>query len=100
MRFSELKEKEVINICDCRRLGCVGDLKFDPCSGCIEKLYVPLPGKCGGLFPPEFEYVICFDQVKQIGPDIILVEVRPEEARVPCDKSKGKTKNRLEFDKW
>ena len=98
MRFSELKEKEVINVCDCRRLGCVGDIAFDPCSGCIEKLFVPLPGKCGGLFAPEFEYVICFDQISQIGPDIILVKVNPEEIRMPCNKKKAK--KQLEFDKW
>lgn len=98
MRFSELKEKEVINICDCKRLGCVGDLSFDPCSGCIEKIFVPLPGKCGGLFGPEFEYVIGFDQISQIGPDIILVKVNPEEIRRPCEKKKAK--RQLEFDKW
>ena len=29
MRLSELKRKEVINICDCKRLGFVGDVDFD-----------------------------------------------------------------------
>lgn len=90
MRFSELREKEVINVCDCSRLGCVEDIAFDACSGCIEKLFVPVPGKCCGLLAPEFEYVICFNQIAQIGPDIILVKVNPEEIRVPCSKRKGK----------
>lgn len=98
MRFSELREKEVINVCDCRRLGFVEDIAFDSCSGCIEKLFVPVPGKCCGLLAPEFEYVICFNQINQIGPDIILVKVNPDEIRVPCNKRKGK--KRLEFDKW
>ena len=35
MRMSELKKREVINVCDCRRLGFVGDLDIDPCSGKI-----------------------------------------------------------------
>ena len=30
MRMSELKKREVINVCDCRRLGFVGDLDIDP----------------------------------------------------------------------
>lgn len=29
MRMSELKKREVINVCDCRRLGFVGDLDID-----------------------------------------------------------------------
>ena len=26
MRFCELREKEVVNLCNCRRLGCVADI--------------------------------------------------------------------------
>ena len=32
MRMSELKRREVINVCDCKRLGFVGDLDVDPCT--------------------------------------------------------------------
>jgi sporulation protein YlmC with PRC-barrel domain len=35
MRMSELKRREVINVCDCKRLGFVGDLDVDPCTGRI-----------------------------------------------------------------
>ena len=42
MLFSELKCKDVINIKDCRKLGRVCDLEFDPCSGCICKIMVPV----------------------------------------------------------
>ena len=44
MRMSELKKREVINVCDCRRLGFVGDLDIDPCSGKILAIIVPGPG--------------------------------------------------------
>ena len=48
MRMSELKKREVINVCDCRRLGFVGDLDIDPCSGKILAIIVPGPGcVCG-----------------------------------------------------
>ncbi len=77
MLFSELKCKEVINLCDCRKLGKVQDFEFNPCTGCIEKLYVPAcPGKWGCFFPTEPDLVICFHEIKQIGPDIILVDVK------------------------
>ena len=38
MTFCELREKDVINICNCKRLGCVSDLVFDPKTGCIQAL--------------------------------------------------------------
>ncbi|MFI3237635.1 MAG: YlmC/YmxH family sporulation protein [Lachnospiraceae bacterium] len=75
MLFSEFKCKDVINIKDCKKLGRVRDVEFDPCSGCIVKIFVPAGGKWGCLLPCEPDYVICFCDIKQIGPDIILVDV-------------------------
>lgn len=98
MRFSEVKEKEVINVCDCRKLGNVCDAQIDVCKGVILKLFIPVPGKWGGICAPEYEYEICFDQIVQIGPDIILVKVNLEEVKRPC--GKRREKKRLEFDKW
>ena len=48
MRMSELKRHEVINVCDCRRLGFVGDLEFDPCTGQIKAIVVPGPAVSAG----------------------------------------------------
>lgn len=77
MLFSELKCKEVINLCDCRKLGKVQDIEFNPCTGCIEKIYLPIcSNKFGIFFQPEPDLVICFNEIKQIGPDIILVDVK------------------------
>ena len=36
MRFCELKEKEVVNICNGKCLGGVVDLQINVCSGAIE----------------------------------------------------------------
>ena len=50
MRICELKQKEVINICDCKRLGFITDVEFDCNTGCIYELIVPGPAKiCGCL---------------------------------------------------
>lgn len=86
MRFCELREREVINVCDCKRLGFIVDVEMDICKGRIEKIIVPGPGKCGGLFWPEYEYVICWEQIVQIGPDVILVKVDVEKIIRNCSK--------------
>ena len=44
MRIYDLKQKEVINVKDCRRLGYVGDVDFDMKTGCMLALIVPGPG--------------------------------------------------------
>ena len=36
VRLSEWKKKEVINCCDCKKLGYIEDLIIDECKGCIE----------------------------------------------------------------
>lgn len=76
MLYSELKEKEVINIKDCKKLGNVCDLEFDECSGCILKIMVPGNGILCNLFCTQPEYIIPYKDIRKIGPDIILVEVR------------------------
>lgn len=78
MRFCELKEKEVVNICNGKCLGGVVDLQINVCSGAIEALIVPGPGKFCGFFGTDSEYVIPFACIKKIGPDIILVEIKEE----------------------
>lgn len=76
MRMCELKRKEVINVCDCKRLGFVGDIEFEPCCGKITALIVPGPGCIGGFLGREKEFVIPFENVCCIGDDIILVELK------------------------
>mgnify|MGYP000958611795 CR=1 FL=1 len=72
MRMSELKRREVINVCDCKRLGFVGDLDVDPCTGRILAIIVPGPGCVCGFLGREKEFVIPFGDICQIGDDIIL----------------------------
>ncbi|MCI8503703.1 MAG: YlmC/YmxH family sporulation protein [Dorea sp.] len=78
MRLCELEDKEVINACDCKKLGYIADLIIDECKGCIEAIVVPKAGKLCGLFGDGAEYIIPFRCIKKIGPDIILVEICDE----------------------
>ena len=83
MRFCELKEKDVVNRCDCKRLGKVCDLVFDECSGCICSIIVPGPFRICGLLGPDQEFVIPWNKICKVGPDIILVEICEEECLTP-----------------
>lgn len=84
MRVWDLRQKEVINICNCKRLGCVSDVEFDKCKGCISALIVPGPGRLGGFFGRDMEFIIPWCDIKQIGPDVILVQVDEEVVLVKC----------------
>lgn len=78
MRVCDLKQKEVINTCTCRSLGCPADVEFDCQTGCLTALIVPSPGRFCSLFSRESEYVIPWECICQIGDDIILVNIKEE----------------------
>ena len=84
MRLCELREKEVINTCDCKRLGCVVDVVIDICNGCIEAIIIPGPGRICGFLGSDSEYIIPFECIKKIGEDIILVEICEEKSLHHC----------------
>ena len=75
MRLCEFSRKEVINASDCRWLGNVCDLEFDECSGCICKIMVPGGNQWLGFLRCEPNIVIPYKDIRQIGPDIILVDI-------------------------
>ena len=79
MSFSDLKLKDVINICDGRKMGRPIDLILSE-NACVEAIVVPgSGGGVLGLLKPEREgYIIPWRQVRQIGDDVILVEVNME----------------------
>lgn len=77
MTFSELKQKDVVNVFDGRRLGKPVDLILNP-AACVEAMVVP-KGNGGiiGLLKQDKEgCVIPWSQVLRIGDDVILVEIR------------------------
>ncbi|MGI6010530.1 MAG: YlmC/YmxH family sporulation protein [Ruminococcus sp.] len=78
LRFFELRQKEVINICTCKSLGCPVDLEFECKTGRILALIIPGPGKFWGMLGRDCEYVIPWECVVQIGDDIILVEIKED----------------------
>lgn len=75
MRICELRQKEVINCRDCKRLGFVADIEIDIDTGMVVAIIVPGPCKIWGIIGHDHEYVISYCCIKQIGDDIILVDV-------------------------
>ena len=86
MKYTELNCKEVICLCDGRRLGFICDARVELPEGRISAIIVPGKGKLFGLFGCRNDYVIPWNCIKRIGPDIVLVDVRPEECRCPRGK--------------
>lgn len=85
MRICDLKQKEVINCKDGERLGYVCDIEFDICTGCLSCLIVPGPCKIWGIMGRDQEYIIPWNCIRQIGTDIILVEVNTDCILVKCE---------------
>ena len=87
MRIEELHSHEVINTCTCKRLGFVGDIEFDCCSGKVCALIIFKEGRILGLFGRECEYRVPFQDVVQFGKDIILVRIKEEDCIRKCKSS-------------
>ncbi len=73
-RFSELRNKEIIHVCEGTRLGYLNDLCIDTDSGRLTALIVPGPCRFLGLFGRDSDYIIPWACVRRVGDDIILVE--------------------------
>ena len=72
-RITDLRCKEVINICDGCRLGFPCDVVVDVVTGQLIAIVVPGPGQFFGLFGKSEDIVIGWECIKRIGDDIILV---------------------------
>ena len=85
-KFTELHCKEVICVCDGRRLGFISDAKVKLPEGLIEAIIVPGPCRFFGLFGRRDDYVIPWRCIRKIGPDIILVDIKPCDCLFPRPK--------------
>lgn len=75
MGFSDLREKEVINICDGKRYGHPIDIELND-QACAVALVVPgQTGWKGMLRGVREGIVIPWSYVRRIGDDVILVEL-------------------------
>ena len=71
MRICELREKEVVNVCDGERLGNICDVDFEERTGRICSLIIPGPCKVFGIIGSE--PTIQFSNKDHI--DLILADI-------------------------
>lgn len=78
MTFSELKQKDVINVCDGKRLGRPYDVLLNE-HACVEAIVVPSQGGIWGMVRGERDgLAIGWDHIRRIGDDVILVDLETE----------------------
>ena len=84
--FTDLHCKEVICVSDGRRLGFISDARIELPEGHILAIIVPGPCRFFGLWGRKDDFVIPWHCIRRIGPDIVLVDIKPDECRAPRQK--------------
>lgn len=77
LSFCELRAKEVVNICDGKKMGNIIDLIFDSTCARITGLVVPGEKTLLNFFKTANDIFIPYNRIRKIGTDIILVELTP-----------------------
>ena len=88
MCFTDLQCKEVICVSDGRRLGFISDVEVSVPEGQVIAIVVPGPCRVLGLFGRKDDFRIPWHCICRIGPDIVLVDIKLNECRVPHPRQK------------
>ena len=75
LRVSDLRNKDIVNCVDGRRLGYIRDVDMDLNLGIIKAIIVPGEMRLFSLFTRNDDLIIPWDCIKKIGIDVILVEL-------------------------
>ena len=70
----DLREKDVINVCDGQKLGKVAELEIDTECGRVTALIVIPSGVCASLFTKN-HIRVPWDKIEKMGKDTILVNM-------------------------
>ncbi|MBQ3094461.1 MAG: YlmC/YmxH family sporulation protein [Clostridia bacterium] len=72
-RITDMHDKEVINVCDGSRLGCVDDVEVDTCTAQLCAIVVHGRPKAFGLMGHEEDLIIPWKEIEIIGDETILI---------------------------
>lgn len=78
--LSGLRQMEVIDISEGKRLGFISDILFDEDFTKIDSFVIPPQGSFFSIFRRKDEFIIKWNQIKVIGVDIILVDLSGKKA--------------------
>lgn len=74
IRITELRERDVVNVNDGRRLGLIKDLELDLEKGLVKSIVIPGAGGVWGKISRSKDYVVPWEKIVKIGVDTILVD--------------------------
>ena len=82
VRFTDLQCKEVICMSNGQRLGFITDVQIELAEGTICAIVIPGPCRWLGIAGRNDDYIIPWSCIRRIGPDIVLVDTKPEDCRI------------------
>lgn len=85
IKISDLRDREIVNVHDGKRLGPIRDIELDLEKGRINAIVLPgfSGGKILGIFGRGDELVIPWEKIVRIGVDVILVEAPGGHVELP-----------------
>ena len=87
-KFTDLQCKEVICVSNGQRLGFITDVLVELPEGKVCAVVVPGPYRLMGLAGHKDDFIIPWSCIQRIGPDIVLVDTKPDDCRVQRPKPK------------
>ena len=93
MTLAQLRDKDVINLCNATRLGYINEIEFDSCTGHISSLVLC---RGGGLlnFGRDDSLVLPWSRIECIGDDAVLVKISCDELACLESERENKKKSR------
>jgi len=74
MLLSDLKKKEVVNICDGKKLGYICDVVVDISACRLDAIVVPGSFNFFSCFFKQKDVIIPWSKIRKFGDDVILVD--------------------------
>ena len=97
LSFLDLKEREIINVFDGKKLGRIIDIVFNNETGLVRGIIVPGDKK---IFHRADDVFIPIEKIKRIGNDVILVGIQREDRFIPSRSRKDYDKNIKTYENY
>lgn len=79
VRMADLRDRDVVNVNDGRRIGIINDIDINFEKGTIKALIIPGSGGIMGVIGKKKDMIIPWQKVVKVGVDTILVDYPVEE---------------------
>ncbi len=79
VRMGDLRDRDVVNVNDGKRLGIINDIEIDIENGRIRAIIIPGAGGFMGVIGRRNDMVIPWEKIVKVGVDTILVDFPVED---------------------